>query len=74
MLYCWHKYGRVGDFVRGLFLRGISGEGGPPLGVPKLQHLHYTADTPKFCRGDLRQFSLKTKVSHEITPPPPVDV
>ena len=34
----------------------ISGRGviSPPLGIPKLQHLQCTADTPKLRRGQFR--------------------
>ena len=46
----------------------IRGEVSPPLGIPKLQHLHYTADTAKFRQAKIAPPSLKTNFSHEIIP------
>ena len=31
----------------------------PPLGIPKLQHLHYTANTPKFHWGKYRNLAKR---------------
>ena len=54
------------------------GDGGggisPPLGIPKLQHQHYTADTPiNFARENSATF-LKDEVfprNHPPSKPPP---
>ena len=48
----------------GKFWGGVS----PPLGIPKLQHLHYTANTPEFRWGKCHHLSQRSSFPTKLSP------